>query len=93
MARGSRRPAPLPTREELLAFIEESPTPIGKREIARAFNIRGSDRVALNEMLRDLEDDGLVDRGHKRRHAAPSRLPRVTVIAKADIHHGEDWSI
>ncbi|MEE8532889.1 MAG: ribonuclease R [Alphaproteobacteria bacterium] len=85
MARGSRRPAPLPTREELLAFIEESPTPIGKREIARAFNIRGSDRVALKEMLRDLEDDGLVDRGHKRRHAAPSRLPRVTVVEVSGI--------
>ncbi|MFQ5959725.1 MAG: RNB domain-containing ribonuclease, partial [Alphaproteobacteria bacterium] len=80
MAKGSRRPAPLPTREELLAFIEESPTPVGKREVARAFNIRGPDRVVLKDMLRALEDEGLVDRRHKRRLDTPSRLPTVTVV-------------
>ena len=28
----------VPTRDELLAFIKDSATPVGKREIARAFH-------------------------------------------------------
>ena len=34
------KPAPgLPSRQQILDFIKESPTPVGKREIARAFGI------------------------------------------------------
>jgi ribonuclease R len=39
--------SPPPTREQILAFIRESPVPVGKREIARAFNIKGAERVGL----------------------------------------------
>jgi len=28
---------PLPTKQQILEFVRESPTPVGKREIARAF--------------------------------------------------------
>ena len=35
----------VPTRDELLAFIKESATPVGKREIARAFGLRPGDRI------------------------------------------------
>ena len=33
-----------PSKEDILDFVESSESKIGKREIARAFNIRGSDR-------------------------------------------------
>ena len=33
-----RRPVPFPTRDAVLEFIRESPVPVGKREIARAFH-------------------------------------------------------
>ncbi|MFQ5783857.1 MAG: ribonuclease R [Alphaproteobacteria bacterium] len=80
MAKPPRKPAPLPGREELIAFIEESPGPVGKREIARAFNIRGSgERALLKDMLRDLEAEGLVGR-RRRRVAPPGRLPRIAVV-------------
>ncbi len=74
--RSKRRTASLPTREELLAFIAESPGAVGRREIARAFNIRGADRPAFRDMLKDLE--GLA--GRRRRHGPMSRLPKVTVV-------------
>jgi ribonuclease R len=45
---------PFPTREEVLAFIRESKGPVGKREIARAFQIRGAERLALKELLKEL---------------------------------------
>ena len=37
----------VPTRDELLAFIKDSATPVGKREIARAFHIKGDQRIEL----------------------------------------------
>ena len=37
----------LPTREERLDFIAESPTPVGKRDIVRAFKVAPAERVAL----------------------------------------------
>ena len=55
-----------PTREQILAFIRESPVPVGKREIAKAFNIKGVDRVGLKELLRGLRADGSVARGNRR---------------------------
>lgn len=71
---------PFPTKEQVLAFIRESPVPVGKREIARAFHLRGQDRIPLKALLKELEQEGNVDRGHARRLAAPGALPEVMVI-------------
>src|SRR5690606_39138839 len=68
------------TREQVLDFIRQSEAPVGKREIARAFNITGADRIPLKAMLKELRDEGLVDRGRGRRHAAPDALPEVAVL-------------
>ncbi len=43
-----------PTREQILAYITENPDQAGKREIAKAFGLRGADRVWLKDMLRDI---------------------------------------
>ena len=48
----------VPTRDELLAFSRESATPVGKREIARAFGLKGDQRIELKELLRTLRDEG-----------------------------------
>jgi ribonuclease R len=34
------------------------PAKIGKREIARAFGITGSDRIGLKQILKELESEG-----------------------------------
>ena len=75
-----RKKAPLPTREELLRFIAESPTPVGKREISRAFKVAPADRVALKGLLQDIERSGPVERGPKRRLAPLNGLPEVGVV-------------
>ncbi|MBF0561942.1 MAG: ribonuclease R [Alphaproteobacteria bacterium] len=80
MTRPVRRQIPLPTKEQLREFIRESSGPVHKREIARAFNIRGDDRALLRQMLKDLESDGIVDRPHKRTFAPPGALPSVAVV-------------
>lgn len=72
--------APFPTKEQVAEFIRESPTPVGKREIARAFGITGADRIPLKAMLKELESEGAVDRGRGRRLSQPGALPEVAVV-------------
>jgi ribonuclease R len=76
----TRPPPPFPTKDQLLDFIRDSPTPVGRREIARAFRITGDDRVRLKALLRDLEGDGAIERGKKRRIAPPRSLPEVAIV-------------
>ena len=67
----SRKPAPLPTTQELLDFINAAPEPVGKREIARAFGLRGADnKLALKQLLRQVQDQAGLHRS-KRRLAPP----------------------
>ncbi len=69
----------MPDRETLLRFIAEHPTRSSKRDIAKAFAVRGDDRVALKQLLRELEDEGLLERRRKRL-VRPGSLPPVTVL-------------
>ncbi len=70
----------LPSREEILAFVgrEQRPAKIGKREIARAFGIKGGDRIALKNLLRELEAEGAIERRRKQLHK-PGQLPSVVL--------------
>ncbi|NYZ11406.1 ribonuclease R [Azospirillum sp. RWY-5-1] len=76
-----RLPAPFPTKEAVLAFIRNSPVPVGKREVARAFKLSGSaDRERLKLLMKELEAEGTVERGHGRRVAPPAALPEVAAL-------------
>jgi ribonuclease R len=61
-----------------VAFIAQEGGKAGKREIARAFQVKGSDRVELKRMLSELEHQGVVDRRGKRLGQA-GHLPHVTL--------------
>jgi ribonuclease R len=69
-----------PSRDEILAFIAGNPGKAGKREIARAFGIKGGDRIALGKTLRALAEEGHVEKQHKR-FKRPDDLPPVSVLA------------
>jgi ribonuclease R len=73
-------PSAAPTREELLAFINESNRHMDKRDLARAFKLKGQARIDLKELLRELEDEGLLERGRGKRLGAPGTIPSVTVV-------------
>ena len=81
--------APLPSREDLLAYIQDNPD-AGKREIARAFGIKGDRRKVLKARLKELEDNGLVQRGRKRRLATSGHLPDVTVVEVVAVDNDGD---
>ena len=69
----------VPPREVLLEFIADNPDRASKREIAKAFGLKGDARVELKEVLRALENDGLVQKDRKSLKR-PGALPPVTVL-------------
>ncbi len=76
---GAGKIVPLPSEEQILEFVRNSPGTPGTREIARAFNIRGPERVALKKLLKAMTDKGLLGR-RGRRLRAPGTLPPVAVL-------------
>jgi ribonuclease R len=72
------RQAPFPSKEDILAFIGQQPGKVGTREIARAFGLKNDARAALKRVLRELADDGHIERRRKRLHHAGA-LPDVVV--------------
>lgn len=79
MAR-KQQPDTLPSREDILNFIRDSASPVGKRDIARAFRLSAPDRAKIAEILEPLEEEGAIRRGRGRRYSAGNRLPSVTVL-------------
>ncbi len=66
----------LPSRDEILTFVREAQGQVGKREIARAFSIRGGDRVALKKLLQEMADDGQLA-GNRKSFRQKGFLPPV----------------
>ncbi|HZT25612.1 MAG TPA: ribonuclease R [Pseudolabrys sp.] len=79
MHKTKSRPCSLPSKADLLAFIGERPGKVGTREIARAFGLKNAMRAELKRMLRDLADEGAVEKRRKKLHR-PGSLPS-TVLA------------
>ena len=79
----SSRLAALPSKSEILDFIKSAPGKVGKREIARAFKIKGGGRIALKRIMRELSEEGLIDRG-RRDVKKVGGLPAVSVLEIID---------
>jgi ribonuclease R len=95
MAHMPRQPKPapgLPTRQQVLDFIAQSPEPAGKREIARAFGLKGQEKIQLKSLLRDMADEGLID-GKRTAFHRMGGVPRVTVLRVIEIEDGEAFAI
>jgi len=70
----------LPTKHEILDFIKGThASPPGKREIARAFSVKGVDRAALKQLLAEMADEGLLS-GNRKGFKEPGVLPPVAVL-------------
>lgn len=74
-------PGQIPSKDEIMDFVRNfHGGKVTKRDIARAFGIKGPDKVQLKKALRELSDDGLLakDTSHALRPA--DRLPGVQVV-------------
>lgn len=68
-----------PTKAEILDWISDNPTLSAKREIAKAFGIKGSARINLKRVLKELEAEGHLEK-RKKTYRDPDRLPPVSVL-------------
>jgi ribonuclease R len=69
----------IPSKTEILAWISEHPTKAAKRDIAKAFGIKGAARIDLKRVLKELEQEGkLTKRRSSYRDA--EELPPVSVL-------------
>src|SRR6188768_769333 len=88
-----RRTVPgLPSREQIVEFIQSSERPAGKREIAKAFGLLGQEKIALKRLLRDMAEEGLID-GKKTAFHRMGGVPKVTVLRVVDVEDGEAIAI
>ncbi|HYF23232.1 MAG TPA: ribonuclease R, partial [Caulobacteraceae bacterium] len=73
-----RRPQGLPDKETLVRFLREAGE-AEKADIAKAFGLKGAERRALREMLRELENDGSLGRRGRKGYAQAGAFPPVGV--------------
>ncbi len=75
----------IPSKSEILAWISENPTKTAKRDIAKAFGIKGAARIDLKRLLKELEDDGkLTKRRSSYRDAEELAPVAVLEVIEAD---------
>ena len=86
------RPQGLPTKTQILEFIQSSDRPAGKREIAKAFGVKGQEKIALKKRLKDMAEEGLID-GRKTAFHKMGGLPKVTVLKVVEIEDGEPIAV
>ncbi len=73
-------------QSDILDYIRNSSAPQTKREIARAFNIKGGEnRVALKQILKALKNEGAVTKQPGGGYSIPEGLPGVTTVEVIDI--------
>ncbi|MEJ6391153.1 ribonuclease R [Gymnodinialimonas ulvae] len=79
----------LPSKDDLLSWINDNPGKRTKRDIAKAFGIKGAARIDLKRMLKELEDEGHIEK-KGRLYRDPAKLPPVGVmIVQAPDHDGD----
>lgn len=75
----------IPSPEDVLAFLKDSPSPLTKRELVRAFGIKGDGRRQLNQMLRSLEENGQIVKQRGGAYSIPDTLPKVLTVVVNEI--------
>jgi ribonuclease R len=69
----------IPSKEAILQWIAENPTQSTKRDIARAFGIKGAARIDLKHLMRELEAEGHLAKRERSVHER-GVLPPVTML-------------
>lgn len=69
----------IPTKQQIMDWVADHPDANSKRDIAKAFGIKGAARIELKRLLKELEADGQLER-RRRQYLDPEKLPPVTVL-------------
>ncbi|MDT8280103.1 MAG: ribonuclease R, partial [Erythrobacter sp.] len=88
MPKPPKLPQGMPSAQQVLAFLQSSDIPAGKREIAKAFGLKGQEKIKLKALLKDMAEDGLID-GKKTAFHRMGGVPKVTTLKIVDVDDGE----
>lgn len=69
----------IPSKAEILQWISDHPTKAAKRDIAKAFGIKGAQRIDLKRVLKELEAEGRLTK-RKSSYRDAEELPPVAVL-------------
>ena len=69
----------LPTKKQILDWTKENPKKSNKREIAQAFGIKGSMRIELKRLLKELALEGKIEK-NKKSFKDRNQLSAVSVL-------------
>jgi ribonuclease R len=80
--RDSGLPPDFPSRDAIVAFIRKNPGKIGTREIAREFGLKNAARAELKRLLRELAENGTIQKQGKKvtesAHLPPTVMADIT---------------
>jgi ribonuclease R len=79
VSKGDKHPSII-SPEAVLAFVSEAPGAVGKRDIAKHFGLSAHSKIMLKMVLKDLENDGRLEKGDTRHYTVTGSIPRVTVL-------------
>jgi len=88
MPKPPKLPQGFPTPAQVLDFIQSSSIPAGKREIAKAFGLKGQEKIKLKALLKDMAEEGLID-GSKSAFHRMGGVPKVTTLRIVDVDDGD----
>jgi len=69
----------LPSKEQILEYLNSAQGKAGKREIARAFGVTGGARIALKRLLAEMSEEGTLA-GDKKHLREKGKLPPTTTL-------------
>lgn len=79
----------LPSKDDILSWVKDNPTKTSKRDIGRAFGIKGAARIELKRMLKELTVEGHLKKS-RRDFADPKAVPPVAVLQVIGPDHDGD---
>lgn len=72
--------AQLPSKKEIIAFVKDSGADTTRREIARAFGVKGEARAELRAILKEMEADGSISLKSGKRVRVSGEIPPVAPL-------------
>ncbi len=86
-------PDGLPDSDTILETLKLSPEALPTRELARMFALKGAQRTALREVLRNLQNAGKIERVQGRRWRVAAELPPVAVLEVIGVDDDGDLKV
>lgn len=75
----SKKSCPVPGTADLIAYLNANGGKVGKKEIARAFHLRGEERVKLKKALKELKESGRIETYSGKKMITADGLPERCV--------------